>query len=240
MGHCIQDRNRTLVDGSRKPWVISLAISVLAHAAVLAWGAIDIPELGESSGVVDRSGTVAADETREEPMIQVIKIQPPGTLASGGAPGSQREGAEGGAAGVATISAPVAEPQSLRGSLTLSPAQPTNMVLVTTEGPSPGLLLADLPASRRPSDRSARSNRGIVRKGASSGRRERIGEAGFGASGRGGVGRGGSGTASIGTGTDCITAGTAIPAGRLPSPTLGPAQIRAPGTSRGRSGGVPR
>lgn len=212
---------------SRRPSVrgrvaISLGVSALAHAALLAWVSVTISESRLAGAGFDRPGPTA--ERPPERTIEVVRIQPPGVLPSGGAAGSA-EGASGrGAAPAAEVPArlpPVSVPVTAGSSAGLpafaaAPASPLAL---------PALALAP----EKPS--GSTTNRGLLRRRPEAGAFPGLGERTASSSGRG---FGGGGATFIGIGTDCITPGRAGTGGRI--------GLGLPGSGRigGAGGGWPR
>lgn len=193
---------------SRRPSVrgrvaISLGVSALVHAALLAWVSVTISESRAAAAGFERPGPTA--ERPPERTIEVVRIQPPGVLPSGGAAGSA-EGAGGqGAARAAEV--PVRLPP-----VSVLPAAGSSTGLPAFAA-APASPLA-LPALAVAPEQSAAStpNRGILRRRPEAGAFPGLGERTASGSGRG---FGGGGATFIGIGTDCITAGRAGAGGRI-------------------------
>ncbi|MCG8467379.1 MAG: hypothetical protein MJB57_04115 [Gemmatimonadetes bacterium] len=205
-----------MFDRNRRPFVISIAVSAAIHGALLAWVVIDVPLPAGSDRSTQRSGPLATEDPPTEEVVHVVQIRPPGVMGGGAPAGSAGASGAGTDPGSAKIEAALAEPQSPRGSLTLSPAQPMALALRAPVAPAPAVVLADLPSAHHTTARSARPNRGLIVRAGTAGDEPASGRFGAGRAGRGGVGLGGAGTASIGPGEDCITIGSARPEGRIP------------------------
>ena len=214
---------------ARVRMAVALGVSALFHAALLAWGALVIPEGQHAARGVERPG--AAAEPAPERVIEMVRIQPPGVLPSGGSAGSS-EGASAGAATAASALPTELPPVSVRtagtaagGPVMLAAAPVSPLAL-----PAVGDLMAAAPAS----------NRGILRRrpesGAFPGRGDRW------TSSTSGRGAGGGGLTISGVGTDCITAGSGGRGTRTGFGLPGSGRGWGPGGAAGggRLGGWPR
>ncbi|WP_419950703.1 hypothetical protein [Candidatus Palauibacter sp.] len=176
---------------------VAFAASALFHAALLAWVTLEIPESGHAARGFERSGSVA--EPAAERVIEVVRIQPPGVLPSGGSAGSSA----GAAAGAATPAAPLPTELpavSVRGAGTAA-AAPVILAAAPVSPlalPAVGDLMAEAPAPA--------SNRGVLRRRPESGAFPARGNRWT--SSTSGQGFGGGGVTITGVGTDCITAGS--------------------------------
>lgn len=180
---------------ARGRMAVALGVSALFHGALLAWVSLSIPESPHAARGFERAGSVA--EPAEERVIEVVRIQPPGVLPSGGSAGSSA-GASAGTATAATALPTELPPVSVRGAGT-SAAAPVILAAAPVSPlalPAIGDLLADARAR----------NRGIVRRRPESGAFPARGDRWT--SGTSGRGFGGGGVTVRGVGTDCITAGS--------------------------------
>ena len=176
---------------------VALGVSALFHGALLAWVSLSIPESSHAARGFERSGSVA--EPAAERVIEVVRIQPPGVLPSGGSGGSSA-GASAGAATAATALPTDLPAVSVRGAGT-SAASPVILAAAPISPlalPAVGDLMAEAPAPA--------SNRGILRRRPESGPFPARGDRWT--SSTSGRGFGGGGVTITGVGTDCITAGS--------------------------------
>ena len=193
---------------SRRPSVrgrvaISLGVSALVHVALLAWVAVTIPESPHAAAGFDRSGSTA--ERPPKRTIEVVRIQPPGALPSGGAAGSAEGGGGQGAAPAAA--APVRLPSV---SVPLAGGSNAGLPAFAAAPASPLALPALALAPEQPA--ASTPNRGILRRRPEAGAFPGLGERTGSGSGRG---FGGGGVTITGIGTDCITPGRAGVGGRI-------------------------
>lgn len=204
---------------------ISLGVSALVHGALLALVSVTIPENRHAAAGFGRSGPTA--DRPPERTIEVVRIQPPGVLPSGGSAGSAKGAGGQGAARAAEV-----------------PVQLPPVSIPTANGSSAGLLAfaaspaspVALPALAIESEQVSRSsgNRGIVRRRPEAGAFPGLGDRAASGSGRG---FGGGGTTVAGIWTDCITLGRGGGGNRI---GLGlPESGRFGGSGRAR-GGWPR
>lgn len=182
---------------SRGRMAISLGASALFHGALLAWVTIGIPEGRRAAGGFERPGTDVEAEPKER-IIEMVRIQPPGVLPSGGAGGASAGAAGRSAAPEAALPTEL-PPVSVRG----TGAAAAGEVLLAAAPVSPVALpaLGDLLAAEAPA-----RNRGVLRKRPESGAFPARG--GRWTTSTSGRGFGGGGVTIRGVGTDCITAGS--------------------------------
>ena len=191
-------RRRTPVRGRL---AIALGVSALLHAALLAWVTVTIPESGDGLRGIERPGSTATPTA--ERVIEVVRIQPPGVLPSGGSGGASA-GTSGAAAAPATALPTELPPVSVRG----AGSETAGLVALATVPASP---LA-LPALGEPPATAPAKNRGVLRRRPEAGAFP--GSDGRWTSGSSGRGFGGGGVTITGVGTDCITAGSGGLGGR--------------------------
>ncbi|WP_420633529.1 hypothetical protein [Candidatus Palauibacter sp.] len=182
--------------------VISLAASALVHAALLAWVTVDMPQSRHAAKGLPRQGQAAESST--ERVIEVVRIQPPGKLPSGGSAGSAA-GAIGQSAAVAAAAPVRLPPVSMPG------AAGTSVGLLTFVA-APASPMA-LPALGETPGKTQPANRGILRRRPESGAFS--GQGTGRTSSASGKGFGGGGVTAIGVWTDCITAGLQGPRDRI-------------------------
>ena len=182
---------------ARGRMAVALGVSALFHGALLAWVSLAIPENPHAARGFERAAAVA--ESAAERVIEVVRIQPPGVLPSGGSEGSSGGASEGTATPAAALPTEL-PPVSVRGAgrsasapviLAAAPISPLAL-------PAVGDLMADAPASP--------SNRGVLRRRPESGAFPARGDRWT--SSTSGRGFGGGGVTIRGVGTDCITAGS--------------------------------
>ena len=182
---------------------ISLGVSALVHVALLAWVSVTIPESPHAAAGFDRSGSTA--ERPPKRTIEVVRIQPPGALPSGGTAGSAEGGGGHGAAPAAAV--PVRLPSV---SVPLAGGSNAGLPAFAAAPASPLALPALALAPERPA--ASTPNRGILRRRPEAGAFPGLGERTGSGSGRG---FGGGGVTITGIGTDCITPGRAGVGGRI-------------------------
>lgn len=225
----------------RPALAIGLAASVAVHAAVLAFGAIEVPlaSTPEIRLVRPPAPLPAATPEREAPPLVAV-IRPPGALPSGGAQGTPggdvtAPGERPPPIGTEASDAPTATPTPRRAPQALATLAATTPAAETG---SPALPLVRDTATASP---AARPDRGIILRtgpastGAGGGRVTGTGGAG----GRGGLASGG-GVATVGPGGDCITPGIAGREGSVRGPSALPGRAQGPAGRSGRPGGPRR
>ena len=186
---------------ARRRMAIALAASALLHVALLAWVTVTMPEAGDGPRGVERSGSTATPAA--ERVIEVVRIQPPGVLPSGGS-----GGASAGAAGAVATSA-TALPAELPALSVRATGTVTGGLAALTTVPASPLAL---PALGEPSATAPAKNRGVLRRRPEAGAFPGSGDRWT--SGSTGRGPGGGGVTITGVGTDCITAGSGGLGGR--------------------------
>ena len=190
-------------DAWRRPLAGGLLVSVAAHAAVLAWAAIEIPGAGPP-GPLARIAPPPDRAPIAETAIQVVHIRPPGPVpARSGAPPADAPLAVRRGSVVAPSAAPAPMPRM---------ALPPRRVIATLASASAALALPDAASDHEEKERARagaeRPDRGIILRG--EGRESARGGAG-GIAGSGLGAAGGSGVTLVGRGGDCITPGSVVP-----------------------------
>ncbi len=222
----------------RPALVVGLVASGGLHAAVLVFGAIDVPTQPAADIRLVRPAIPLAARLDPEERAHVVVIRPPGMMPSGGSAGHR--GGTGHRAGAAsrsgpmTASAPAPSPRR-------APIVRAELAFAAPVPEARGLPIPPLATDSASSTPTTRPGRGVVLRtgppatsgggGAPSGR--------GGSGGSGGLGAGGGVTAA-GPGGDCITPGIATPA--IPSQGSPALPRRAPGRSGSRAprpGGPP-
>jgi len=229
----------------RPALAVGLAASAAVHAAVLAFGAIEVP-LGKAPEIrLVRPAPLPAPEPAPDPATRVVVIRPPGVVPSGGA-----EGTRGGVRSASGARPPPAGRTVSKGPLAVPtprhPSAPRASLALATPLAETGIPVVPAARDSAAATPEARPGRGIILRtgpastGAGGGRVTGPGGAG----GLGGFSAGG-GVATAGPGGDCITPGIAGRDTPPRGPSALPGRSDRPGvTSRGptppsRRGGRP-
>ena len=206
---------------------IAMLVSAGAHAALLAWVSIDMPQV--PSARIELVRRTTADLDRPEPSVQVVEIRMPGVRLPGGtmAAGTSPEGSTSrGPGGAIPLETAVTAPP-----VRSIPTLDRHAAVMTAHATSPAGLdlpaLADSASGMEKAAAAGRPARGVVLRPA--GKAPGASAETHGSSGSGGLGGIGGGVTIVGPGGDCITPGESVPDGRrLPS--------RVPGLEPGRGG----